>query len=226
MPNMFNSMHSGTTASFTYHGTVYTGGSDQCAVAEGDNFLSIIVPKIMASAAYTNNGVIIIRFDETEGGDSTSYTIPEILISPLAKGNAYASSVVMSHSSDVKTMEEIFGLNYTNSSGANYMSNSIASAETAATPASTYNNIGGSTVNDLGDLFKPASPVLSIVPNGTNLIWISWSSPSTNFLLQNNSNLATTNWVNVTNAINYGSSSNRVVISSASGNIYFRLLAP
>jgi hypothetical protein len=226
MPNIQNCMHSATTANFTYHGTVYTGGSDQCAIAEGDNFLSIIIPKIMASTAFTNNGVIIIRFDETEGGDTTNYTIPEIIISPLAKGNAYASSVVMSHSSNVKTLEEIFGLNYTNSTGANYMSNSIASSETAITPAGTYNNIGASTVNDLDDLFKPLSPVLNIVPSGANDIGISWSSSSTNFILQNNSNLATTNWVNVTISINFGSGSNRVNFPTVSGNTFYRLVAP
>jgi hypothetical protein len=110
MPDSANCMHTATSANFTYNGTIYTGGSDQCAIAEGDNFLSIIIPQIMASAAFTNNGIIIIRFDETEGGDTTNYSLPEIIISPLAKGNAYASSVVMSHSSDVKTMEEIYGL--------------------------------------------------------------------------------------------------------------------
>lgn len=228
MPNIQNCMHSATTANFTYHGTVYSGGSDQCAIAEGDNFLSIIIPKIMASAAFTNNGVIIIRFDETEGDDTTDYTIPEIIISPLAKGNAYTSSVVMSHSSDVKTMEEIFGLNFTNPSGADYMSNSIAAAEPAVTPDNTYNDIGGATVNDLGDLFKPASstsPVLNIGPGGTNTVWISWSSPSTNFVLQNNSDPTTTNWVNVTNAVGSGGGSNLVVVPSVLGNTFFRLVA-
>lgn len=154
MPDLENCMHTATTANFTYHGTTYTGGSDQCAISEGDNFLSILIPKIMASATFTNNGLIIIRFDETEGGDTTNYSIPEIIISPLAKGNAYASSVVMSHSSDVKTMEEIFGLNYTNSSKANYMSNAIPSGETAATPTGAYNNIGGTTADDLSDLLQ------------------------------------------------------------------------
>ena len=37
---------------------------------QGDNFLSIIVPQIEASAAYQNNGMIMIWNDETEGGDT------------------------------------------------------------------------------------------------------------------------------------------------------------
>jgi len=223
MPNIENCMHSATSANFTYHGVTYSGGSDQCAIAIGDNFLSIIIPQIMATAAFTNNGVIIIRFDETEGGDTTAYTIPELIISPLARGNAYASSVVMSHSSDVKTMEEIFGLNFTNPAGANYLSNAIPSGETAATPSGVYNNIA--TVNDLSDLFKPASPVLNIIPSN-NAVDISWSSPSTNFVLQQETNLAATNWANVTNTVNSGGGFEQIVLPSAPGNTFFRLVAP
>jgi hypothetical protein len=222
MPNMDNCMHDGLSAGFTYHGVSYSG--DQAAVAQGDNFLSIIVPKIMASAAFTNDGVIIIRFDETEGGDTTNYSIPEIIISPLAKGNAYASSVIMSHSSDVKTMEEIFGLNYNNPYGANYLSNAIPSSETAATPAGTYNNV--STVNDLSDMFKPSSPVLNIISSSNNTIVVSWSSASTSFVLQQISDLAETNWVNVTNAVNSGNGSNQIVLPPLLGNSFFRLVAP
>ena len=142
-PNQFNDAHSALSGGFTYQGTHYTG--DQAGIAQGDNFLSIVVPQIMASPAYQNNGVIIIWWDETEGGDDASRAIPEIVISPLAKGNAYASSVVFSHSSDLKTMEEIFGLSKVN--------NPI--------PASETNNFGGfnnvATVNDLSDLFVPGA---------------------------------------------------------------------
>jgi hypothetical protein len=141
-PNQFNDAHSALTGGFTYNGTLFTG--DQAAIATGDNFLSLVVPQIMASPAYQNNGVIIIWWDESEGGDSTNRTIPEIIISPLAKGNAYASSVPMSHSSDIKTLEEIFGLPFLN--------NVIPPSETDATTLG-YNNVA--TVNDLSDLFVP-----------------------------------------------------------------------
>jgi hypothetical protein len=138
-PNQYNDMHSALAGGFTYHGTNYTG--DQAAVAQGDNFLSIVIPKIMAAPAYQDHGMILLWWDETEGGDNTNYTITEILISPLAKGNAYASNVEMNHSSDIKTMEEIFGLAY--------LSNSIPTGDTAAS-GTGYNNVA--TVNDLGDL--------------------------------------------------------------------------
>jgi hypothetical protein len=107
-PNQFNDMHSALTGGFTYNGIHYTGG--QASIAQGDNFLSMIVPQIMASAAYKNNGAIVIWFDETEGGDSKAFTLPEIVISPLAKGNAYNSTLSYTHSSDLKTMEQLFGV--------------------------------------------------------------------------------------------------------------------
>jgi phosphatidylinositol-3-phosphatase len=153
-PNQFNDAHSSLSGGFTYQGVHYTG--DQSAIAVGDNFLSQIVPQIMATPEYQDNGVIIIWWDETEKGDDTNRTIPEIVISPLAKGNAYASSVEMNHSSDVKSMEEIFGLPFLN--------NPIPVSETNAKGVG-YNNVA--VVNDLSDLFQggviPEVPVVSVV---------------------------------------------------------------
>ncbi len=142
-PDQYNDAHSSLNGGFTYNGVHYTG--DQSSIAAGDNFLAQVVPQIMASKAYQDNGAIIIWWDESEGGDDTSRTVPEIVISPLAKGNAYASSVVMNHSSDIKTVEELFELPLLN--------NPI--------PVNETNNFGGynnvATVNDLSDLFVPGA---------------------------------------------------------------------
>ena len=64
----------------------------------------------MASQAYKNNGAIVIWYDETEGGDTKQFTFPEIVISPLAKGNAYDSTLSYTHSSDLKTLQELFNV--------------------------------------------------------------------------------------------------------------------
>jgi len=154
-PNQYDDAHSALIGGFTYNGVHFTG--DQSAIAVGDNFLSKIVPQIMASPAYRHNGVIIIWWDETEGGDDTTRSIPEIIISPLAKGNAYASTVLMNHSSDIKTLEEIYNLPAIN--------NPIPTNETVVT-GSGYNNVA--TVNDLSDLFVPGAipgpQSVSVVP--------------------------------------------------------------
>ena len=107
-PDQYNDMHSALSGGFTYHGVSYTG--DQAAVAQGDHFLSMIVPMIMSSAAYKHNGAIVIWFDETEGGDTKQFTLPEIVLSPLAKGNAYDSTLDYTHSSDLKSWEELIGV--------------------------------------------------------------------------------------------------------------------
>jgi hypothetical protein len=136
-PDEFNEMHSYLPGGFNYQGVQYTG--NQAAIAQGDNCLSIIIPQIMASAAYQDHGVIIIWTDETESTDDTNTALPEIIISPLAKGNAYASSVAMTHSSDLKTMDEIFGLVFQSIgvASANDLSDMLqmaGSAETTASP--------------------------------------------------------------------------------------------
>jgi hypothetical protein len=134
-PNQFNDMHSSLNTDFMYKGVTYSAGTNQQAIAIGDNFLSQIVPKIMASQAYKNNGVLVIWFDETEDGNTTSFTIPEIVLSPLAKGNAFNSTLAYTHSSDLKSMQELFGVT---APGGGFLGD-------ANTPGT----------NDLSDMFVP-----------------------------------------------------------------------
>jgi len=110
-PDQYNDMHTALKAGFDYNGVHYTG--DQAEIAQGDNFLSQIIPMIMASQAYQDNGAIVIWNDEDEGdkaGTDSLFSGAEIVISPLAKGNAYNSTVSLNHSSDLLTMQEIFGV--------------------------------------------------------------------------------------------------------------------
>ena len=102
-------MHSSLNTSFTYNGVTYAAGTDQEAIALGDNFLSIIVPQIEASQAFKDDGAIVIWNDESEDGNGPGFGLTEIVISPLAKGNAFASNVALNHASDLKTWEELFG---------------------------------------------------------------------------------------------------------------------
>jgi phosphatidylinositol-3-phosphatase len=112
-PDQYNDMH--TALRGGYKGL--TG--DAANIRQGDDFLSQIIPVIMASDAYKNHGAIIIWFDESESdgvagdsGDDFNHTVGEIVISSRAHKNVdglpYASPVNFTHSSDLKTMQEIF----------------------------------------------------------------------------------------------------------------------
>jgi hypothetical protein len=140
-PDQYNDSHTALTGGFDYNGVHYTG--DEAEIAQGDNFLSQIIPEIQASQAYQNNGAIVIWWDETEGTnqDDLTHTLEEIVLSPLAKGNAYDSTLYYTHSSDLKSMEELFGVY---APGGAFLGD-------ANTPGT----------NDLSDLFKPGALVPS-----------------------------------------------------------------
>ena len=116
---------------------------------QGDDFLAQVIPVIMASKAYNEGGAIIIWWDESEddgipgdNADDFNHTIGEIVISKHAHKNEhgirYASSVNLSHSSDLKTMEEIFHVQPFLQDAAN--------------------------ANDLSDLFQPGAIPKNFVP--------------------------------------------------------------
>jgi hypothetical protein len=138
-PDEFNDMHSYLDNGFIYHGVHFKG--DQSAVAAGDNFLSQVVPMIEASQAFQNGGVIIIWNDETEGETKYpgKFSSMEIVISKLAKGNATRVTTEFNHSSDLRTMQKVFGLTPDHGYfwlGASAQSNTLASMfQTGAIPA-------------------------------------------------------------------------------------------
>jgi hypothetical protein len=124
-PNQYNDMHTAVAGTYVaLDGTSFTG--DPAKIRQGDDFLAQIIPMIMASQAYQNHGIIIIWMDETEGagsGDTPSqndyqHTLNEIVISQDAHPNVmsngqlvpYASPVVYTHSSDLRTFQEMFGV--------------------------------------------------------------------------------------------------------------------
>ncbi len=139
-PDQFNEMHSGLTGGFAG----LTG--DAAQIRAGDNAVSRLVPLILSSKAYRDGGAIILWWDESEqdgeagdNPDDFNHTVGEIVISNLAHHNEgglpYASSIDYTHSSDLRTMQEIFHVKATGGS-----SPFIGDAANA---------------NDLSDLFEP-----------------------------------------------------------------------
>jgi len=85
---------------------------DACAplndpAQQGDTWLSTEVPKILASQAYANDGALFILWDEAVTGDGP---IGMIVLSPKAKGGGYQNTIHYTHSSTLRTVEEILGV--------------------------------------------------------------------------------------------------------------------
>ena len=68
----------------------------------------------------------------------------------------------------------------------------------------------------------PGLPNLLIVPNGPNSVKILWPNTGS-YTLQQNGNLATTNWVTSSYSITTASGTNSITITPPTGNLFFRL---
>jgi hypothetical protein len=87
------------------HDSVGCSTLDQ--VKNGDTWLSEQVPMILASSAYQQGGVLLITWDESDDDDQP---IGMIVLSPLAKGGGYSNNILYTHSSTLRTIQEIFNV--------------------------------------------------------------------------------------------------------------------
>ena len=72
----------------------------------------------------------------------------------------------------------------------------------------------------------PGSPLLTVTHSGSSVI-ISWPSPSTDFVLQQNSNLANTNgWSAYGGSIGDDGTTKSITNAPPPGNLFFRLQHP
>jgi hypothetical protein len=76
-------------------------------VRQGDAWLSQVVPQIMSSRTYRSGGAIFILWDE--GSRDSDGPLGLLVLSPAARSGA-TSHVRYTHSSTLRTIEEIFGL--------------------------------------------------------------------------------------------------------------------
>jgi hypothetical protein len=72
----------------------------------------------------------------------------------------------------------------------------------------------------------PGAPLLSIARTTTNTALVYWAYPSTGFALQQNTNLATTNWVGVAETVTNNGTINFIIVNPPAGNRFYRLFKP
>lgn len=74
---------------------------------------------------------------------------------------------------------------------------------------------------------NPPPPSLSIRRTMTNTVVISWPSPSTGFVLQQNTNrLGSVNWSNVTATVQDNGTNRFIIVNPPAGNRFYRLFKP
>jgi hypothetical protein len=77
------------------------------SILNGDLWLSREIPKILQSDAFINGGALFITWDEGAGSDGP---LGMIVLSPFAVGGGYQSSIHYTHSSTLRTFQEIFAV--------------------------------------------------------------------------------------------------------------------
>jgi hypothetical protein len=103
------------------------------------------------------------------------------------------------------------------------------------TPPGQYFGIvtiqGGTNIFAADNLASPIFEVslppaaLGIALSGTNFL-LSWPSPPGGFVLQQNSDLTTTNWLTVTNTPTVTNGQNQAILAPSGGNEFYRLEYP
>jgi hypothetical protein len=96
IPNLCDDMHNSSGCQTTN------------AIKNGDSWLSVNVPKILNSQAYRSDGLLLITWDE--GTNDSDGPVGLIALSPYGKGHGYSNAIHYTHSSTLRTIEEIFGL--------------------------------------------------------------------------------------------------------------------
>jgi hypothetical protein len=94
------------------HGALDCGLGNLTLVANGDTWLMNHVPTILGSDAFMHGGLLVILWDE---GDEPLFQtasdgpLPILLLGNMVKAN-YPSNATYTHSSTLKTFQEIFGV--------------------------------------------------------------------------------------------------------------------
>jgi hypothetical protein len=114
--------------------------------------------------------------------------------------------------------------------GINWITNNLPDVEWSVASSADGSEllVGGYTAQNSGIWIYQAtpSPQLNFAPADTNLA-LSWLVPSTNFVLQQNSDLTTANWVTLTNTptLNLTNLQNQVMLSPSNSSGFFRLMS-
>jgi hypothetical protein len=116
---------------------------------------------------------------------------------------------------------KIAGGGGTSTSGVFSVSGTIGQPDAGVAMSGGNFSVSGGFWSLIAVVQTAGAPLLTITHSGNSVI-ISWPSPSTGFVLQQNSNLATTNWT-TSGVISDDGTNKSITITSPTGNLFFRL---
>jgi hypothetical protein len=113
----------------------------------------------------------------------------------------------------------------TSSGGAYSLSGTIGQPDAGRMSGGNF-SLDGGFWGLIAAVQTPGAPLLRIFLTATNTVIIAWPTAAAGFNLEQNGNLATAAWGNVTNAVNVVGSENQVTVAPPVGNQFYRLRYP
>jgi hypothetical protein len=113
------------------------------------------------------------------------------------------------------------------STGAAYqVGGTIGQHDAGETMAGGQYSLTGGFWGFMAGVQTPGAPLLKIAYSGTSVV-VSWPSPSTGLVLQQNSSVASqTGWLNFAGVVNDNGTTKTITNALPSGNLFFRLARP
>jgi hypothetical protein len=121
---------------------------------------------------------------------------------------------------------KIAGGGGTSSNGRYSVSGTIGQHDASQQPMSSGNFSLTGGFWSLTAVQAPNAPLLSISLTSSNTVMVSWPTPSTGFVLQQNSTLSVTNWITPLEPISDDGTNKFIMVNPPAGNRFFRLSYP
>ncbi len=114
----------------------------------------------------------------------------------------------------------------TSTGGAYSLSGTIGQPDAGTMSGGSYTLQGGFW-GAIAAVQTPGAPLLSILHTTTNTVTVSWPSPSTGWVLQQNaSSVSSVNWSNVTATVQDDGETRTLIVNPTIGNRFYRLKKP